>query len=81
MTLLSWSSVQLRMAESNFIFLKIRSPRHCLKTGTELHFIVIISAKKLISILKLRLTERNSRLGLLTAGHESFLRINVNSIY
>jgi len=30
----------------------------------------ISSAKEFISILKLRLTERNGRLGLLIAGHE-----------
>jgi hypothetical protein len=50
------------------------------KQEMDFFFICIVSAKELISTLKLRLTERKGRLGLLTPGHESFLRINVSSI-
>jgi hypothetical protein len=52
------------------------------KKKQELNFLLISisSTKELISILKLRLTELNCRLGLLTPGLESFLRINVSYI-
>jgi hypothetical protein len=84
MYLLCWSSFHLRMAESNFICFEnsqIHSSYHCFKKQElNFFFISISSAKELISILKLRLTNPIGLLGLLTAGHESFLRINVSSI-